>query len=158
MRVYKRINDIYEVELPDCKRYFQFLGSDSSLLGGNVIAIFRDRHDKSASPEVNDIIKGPVEYYSHTNINYGVELGLWKKYGNAPACNDLSRIYFRNYVDERNIWHIWRANEKLLSFAKVPYKFRKAYITYLFPPHCVCHKFMYGRFLGEDVLSSFTKR
>lgn len=28
MRVYKRINDVYEVELPDCKKYFQFLQSD----------------------------------------------------------------------------------------------------------------------------------
>ncbi len=148
MRVYKRINDIYEVELPDCKRYFQFLGSDSSLLGGNVIAIFRDRHDKSASPEVNDIIKGPVEYYCHTTINYGVELGLWKKYDNAPACNDLSRIYFCNCFDLAIIqrWYVWKINEKQLSFSRLPYRFRNAYITCLFSPTDVYHKIQYGKF------------
>ena len=46
MRVYKRINDVYEVELPDCKKYFQFLQSDSALLGGDVIAIFNEKYDK----------------------------------------------------------------------------------------------------------------
>ncbi len=30
MRVYKRINDIFEVKLPDCKRYFQYLQSDAT--------------------------------------------------------------------------------------------------------------------------------
>ena len=44
MRVYKRINDVYEVELPDCKKYFQFLQSDSALLGGDVIAIFNEKY------------------------------------------------------------------------------------------------------------------
>ena len=34
MRVYKRINDVYEVELQDCKKYFQFLQSDSCIDGG----------------------------------------------------------------------------------------------------------------------------
>ena len=157
MRVYKRINDIYEVELPDCKRYFQFLQSDSSLLGGNVIAIFENKYDTTESPSIDDIAKGPVEYYCHTNINLGVELGLWKKYGNAPACSDLSDIYFKNYVDEKKCWHIWRANEELQSFAEIPDQFRDSYITYLFPPKCVYHKFVYGKFLGQDVLSSFTK-
>ena len=47
MRVYKRINDVYEVELPDCKKYFQFLQSDSALLGGDVIAIFNEKYDIS---------------------------------------------------------------------------------------------------------------
>lgn len=157
MRVYKRINDIFEVDLPDCKRYFQYLQSDSSLLGGNVIAIFENKYDTTESPSIDDIAKGPVEYYCHTNINYGVELGLWKKYGNAPACSDLSDIYFRNYVDEKKCWHIWRANEELQSFAEIPDQFRDSYITYLFPPKCVYHKFVYGKFLGQDVLSSFTK-
>lgn len=157
MRVCKRINDIYEVELPECKRYFQFLQSDSSFLGGNVIAIFNKKYAKSELPDIGDIARGTVECYCHTNINYGVELGLWKKYGNTPACVDLSNIYFRNYVDERNCWHIWRVNEELRSYEEVPDQFRDSYITYLFPPKCVYHKIRYGEFLGQDVLSSFTK-
>ena len=60
MRVYKRINDVYEVELPDCKKYFQFLQSDSALLGGDVIAIFNEKYDKHQSPDVGDIVKGSV--------------------------------------------------------------------------------------------------
>lgn len=157
MRVYKRINDVYEVELPDCKKYFQFLQSDISWFGGNVIAIFSNRYDKSELPDINDIVKAPVEYYCHTNINFGVELGLWKKYGNAPSCTDLSKIYFRNYVDEKSCWHIWRVNDELQSFYEIPFQFRDSYVTYLFNPNCVYHKIRYGKFLGEDVLDSFIK-
>ena len=161
MRVYKRINDIFEVELPDCKRYFQYLQSDATWLGGNVIAIFENKYDKSESPDKNEIAKGPVEYYCHTNINFGVELGLWKKYGNAPAYSDLSDIYFRNYIDEEWIglkcWRVWRVNEEFMSFDELPDQFRDSYSTYLFSPKSVYHKIKYGRCLGQDVLSSFTK-
>ena len=76
MRVYKRINDVYEVELPDCKKYFQFLQSDSALLGGDVIAIFNEKYDKYQSPDVGDIVKGSVGYCCHTTINLGVKEGL----------------------------------------------------------------------------------
>lgn len=161
MRVYKRINYIFEVELPDCKRYFQYLLSDSTWLGGNVIAIFENKYDKSESPDKNEIVTGPVEYYCHTNINFGMELGLWKKYGNAPACSDLSDIYFRNYIDEEWIglkcWRVWRVNEEFISFDELPVRFKDSYSTDLFSPKNVYHKIKYGRFLGQDVLSSFTK-
>ena len=50
MRVYKRINDVYEVELPDCKKHFQFLQSDSALLGGDVIAIFNEKYEHVNDP------------------------------------------------------------------------------------------------------------
>ena len=56
MRVYKRINDVYEVELPDCKKYFQFLQSDSALLGGDVIAIFNEKYHVCP-------VKVPDDYY-----------------------------------------------------------------------------------------------
>ncbi|MDE6872081.1 MAG: hypothetical protein K2J62_08200 [Bacteroidales bacterium] len=154
MRVYKRINDIYEVELPDCKRYFQFLQSDSSMLGGNVIAIFNNKYDKFESPSLDDIAKGAVEYYCHTNINLGVKLGLWKKYGNAPACSDLSDIYFKNYVDEELIglkcWRVWRVNEEFMFFNELPARFKHSYSTLLFSPKSVYHKLKYGNFLGRD--------
>ena len=147
--------------MPDCKRYFQFLQSDSSLLGGNVITIFNNKYDTTESPSLDDIAKGAVEYYCHTNINFGVELGLWKKYGNAPAHLDLSDIYFRNYIDEEWIglkcWRVWRVNEEFMSFDELPDQFRDSYSTYLFSPKSVYHKIKYGRFLGQDVLSSFTK-
>ena len=123
MRVYKRINDIFEVELPDCKRYFQYLQSDATWLGGNVIAIFENKY--------------------------------------APAYSDLSDIYFRNYIDEEWIglkcWRVWRVNEEFMSFDELPDQFRDSYSTYLFSPKSVYHKIKYGRFLGQDVLSSFTK-
>ena len=89
MRVYKRINDVYEVELPDCKKYFQFLQSDSALLGGDVIVIFNEKYDKHQSPDVGDIVKGSVAYCCHTTINLGVKEGLWKKYGNTPTNSHL---------------------------------------------------------------------
>lgn len=153
MRAYKRINDIFEVELPECKRYFQYLQSDASLLGGNVIAIFEKKYDKSESPAKEDIVIGPVEYYCHTNINFGVELGLWRKYGNAPACSDINEIFFRNYVDESIVgvqcWHVWKINQRLLSYKKLPRRFSNAYITYPFSPDSVYHKIRYGSFPEE---------
>lgn len=159
MRVYKRINDVFEVELPDCKRYFQFLQIDTSWLYGDVIAIFSNKYDISESPDVNDIVKGPVEYYCHTSVNCGVKLGMWKKYGNAPSYTDMSAIYFRNFTESlfegKGHWHIWRVNEKLQSFDKIPEQFRDSYVTYLFSPYSVDHKIRYGKFPGQNVLDSF---
>lgn len=155
MRVYKRINDVYEVELPDCKKYFQFLQSDSALLGGDVIAIFNEKYDKHLSPDVGDIIKGSVEYCCHTTINLGVKEGLWKKYGNTPTNIELSNIYFRNYVDEpcikKRCWHIWQVNGAIHSFDEIPDYVVNSYVTYLFPPQSVYHKIMYGCFIGEEL-------
>lgn len=160
MRVNKRINDIFEVELPDCKRYFQYLQSDSTWLGGSVIAIFENKYGKTELPDKKELVKGPVEYFCHANINFGVELGLWKKYGNAPACSNLSDVYFRNYVDEELIglkcWRVWRANEEFMSFDELPERFKSSYITYLFPPDCIYHKLRYGKFFekkfkGQDI-------
>lgn len=154
MRAYKRINDVFEVELPDCKRYFQYLQSDSTWLEGNVIAIFENKYDKSELPPIDDIVRGPVEYYCHTNINLGVKFGLWKKYGNAPACSDLSDIYFRNYIDEELIglkcWRVWRVNEAFMCFDELPSRFKDSYSTYLFSPYSVYKKFRYGKFTGKD--------
>lgn len=154
-RAYKRINDVFEVELPDCKRYFQYLQSDLAWLGGNVIAIFKNKYDKSESPDLDDIVKGPVEYYTHTNVTFGINLGLWTRCGNALACSDLSDIYFRNYIDDEWIglkcWRVWRVNDKgFMCFDELPERYKDAYTTLLFSPYSVYEKFRYGKFTGKD--------
>lgn len=64
MRVYKRINDVYEVELPDCKKYFQFLQSDSALSGGEVIAIFNEKYGNTpANIELSNIYFRNIDSY-----------------------------------------------------------------------------------------------
>lgn len=150
MRIFKHINDVYEVELPDCKRYFQFLQSDSALLGGDVIAIFDEKYDKHKYPDVVDVVKGSVEYCCHTNINQGIKEGLWKKYGNTPANIELTNIYFRNYVDEPSIgkqcWHIWQINGTIFTFNEIPDHLVNSYVTYLYPPKYVYHKILCGNF------------
>ena len=114
MRTYKRINDIYEVQLADCKKYFQFVQTDSSLLGGDIIVIYSRKYDKNESPIIEDIVKDTIEYCCHTCVSRGIKEGLWRKYGNGPIYIDLSNTYFRNYVNEPCLgiqgWHIWKAN------------------------------------------------
>ena len=154
MRTYKRKNDIYEVQLADCKKYFQFIQTDSSLLGGDIIVIYSRKYDKNESPIIEDIVKDTIEYCCHTFINLGVKEGLWKKYGNTPTNIELSNIYFRNYIDEpiirKRCWHIWQVNGAIHSFDEIPDYVVNSYVTYLFPPQSVYHKIMYGRFLGEE--------
>ena len=155
MRTYKRINDIYEVQLADCKKYFQFVQTDSSLLGGDIIVIYSRKYDKNESPTIEDIVKDTIEYCCHTNVSRGIKEGLWRKYGNGPTYIDLSNIYFRNYINEPCLgiqrWHIWKANEELMCFDKIPEQYAYSYITYLFPVESVYHKIAFGKFIGEDL-------
>jgi hypothetical protein len=128
MRTYKRKNDIYEVQLADCKKYFQFIQTDSSLFGGDIIVIYSRKYDKSESPIIEDIVNGTIEYCCHTNVSRGIKEGLWRKYGNGPTYIDLSNIYLgitsMNRVSEYSAGTFGKQMKNLCVLIKFPSSMR----------------------------------
>lgn len=142
------------VQLPENRRFFQYLQSDSSLLGGNVIAIFSKKYGKDETPDINDVVSDSVEYICHTVINHGVELGLWTKYGNVQTNVQLDKVYFKDYVDRPwgggAFWQVWQVDGDDIRFKELPTIYESAYRSVLFTPDCVYIKCLTGKFLGED--------
>ena len=141
-----QVGNIYEFVLPnENKRYFQFIGKDSTQLYGHVIRIFQKEYGKSETPTVEEIIAGNVEIYAHTFVNGGVTLGFWKYFGISKDTGSLD-IVFRdaedygerpreNFVSHK--WYVWKMNGPMVDVGTLPPKYYTAPVGLVFSPYSV---------------------
>ncbi len=116
-----KVGDIFEVPLEnDTKGYLQYIGEDASQLYGKVVRVFKKRYSMSESPDLDDVIRGEVEFYSHVlDMNFGVKDGMWSRVGNSSDIGDEKDAFFRTSSDYSKIplkvvtrWSLWRMNEE----------------------------------------------
>src|SRR6267378_4965841 len=93
-RIKLAIGDIFNVPLGDnSKKYFQFIAIDDNQLRSDVIRVFSHEYLKSDEPELDGLVRGPVEFYAHCVIKVGVKYEFWSKVGNVADIGTLDVVF-----------------------------------------------------------------
>lgn len=120
-----KIGDIFEVKLENgTKGYLQYIANDITQLNSDVIRVFRTRCSKEYLPNIEEILKDEVDFYSHVvDVKVGEKDGSWTKVGNSEDVGDLKKPLFRDSYDmgvitassENQVskkWYVWRIGEE----------------------------------------------
>jgi hypothetical protein len=109
--------DIFEVATDGTKQFIQYLATDSSCLNGHVVRAFDYEVGKGDAYSLDEVVKKPIKFYTHTIIQAGVKLNVWKKVGNVPLGKDFKLPKFRQSEDYGNPeikksykWYFWEVS------------------------------------------------
>ncbi|MFS2002026.1 hypothetical protein ACEN9F_00240 [Duganella sp. CT11-25] len=146
-----KIGDVFLVEAEKGNRYFQYLGNDSSQLGGNMIAAFVGNFEGSPI-EIAAVISQPVEFFAITTVTLGLKMQLWKHVGNALPV-EHSHVLFRDTNDYGNPelassddWWVWSPNTKSKHVGPLVGEYRKSYIGVLAAPTNIAARLRTGKY------------
>lgn len=141
-----QIGDVFCVYIKNhFKRYFQYIGSDSTQLNSNVIKVFKGYYPLDSKIDLQKIVEDEVDFYAHVDINAGFKSLYWEKVGNAPFKENIN-LYFRicNYGirEEMNVkfstdWFIWQMNKPMQYVGKLKGENRKIDIGILWEPRII---------------------
>jgi len=117
-RYSSKIGDIYCVKLDEStKKYFQYIANDMTQLNSSVIRVFKNPYAIDEIPDLNELIKGEVDFYVHVVINWGVKLKFWEKVGNVKeigaldilfrSCGDFGKKPGETSVQISHNWRVW---------------------------------------------------
>ncbi|WP_410210301.1 hypothetical protein [Aquirhabdus sp.] len=155
-RVVTKIGDIFEVSLGDGrKKYLQYIISDLMQLNSDVIRVFKQTYQIEDKPDLEEVVKGDVDFYCHTTTSAGIKMGLWTKAGKSNDVGTLD-LLFRGAKDSSrkpeepvkkisNDWYIWRANDEQFTYVgKLEGSNRKAELGSVYPPFAVIQRIITG--------------
>jgi hypothetical protein len=122
-RTNTKIGDVFSAKIDDNnKKYFQYIISDQTLLNSDVIRAFKEVYPIKAEPNLSQIVKGEVDFYTHCVTKIGLKMNFWEFVGNIKEIGSTTDILFRATDDyawkdgEGPIkvskkWHIWHIND-----------------------------------------------
>ncbi len=146
-----KIGDIFRVETQQGSRYFQYLGNDSTQLGGNIVAAFVGAFNEF-DVDIASITKLPIEFFAITTISLGLKMGLWSLAGSALVV-EHSKVIFRDTNDygtpgvlSSNDWWVWSSNAKSKHIGPLVSEYRKSYIGVLAAPMNICDRLKTGKY------------
>jgi hypothetical protein len=150
-RIITKIGDLFSVEIDEKRvRFFQYIANDLTQLNSSVIRVFKKIHQKEESPDWNEVIKGEVQFFTHTILKIGIELGHWKKVGKSSeigACD----IFFRASGDIANPkvkisedWYIWKINQPMIRVGKLKGENQKAEVGSVINSASIVHRIKTG--------------
>lgn len=137
-RVNTKIGEVFRTtEQTGVQKYLQLVYIDPADLNSDVVVVFKN----AKSANIDEIVRGPVEFYMHTTTKQGIKAGFWEKVGSASVVvniDDLRFKIFRNqeFVDVMRMaaarnpssalkpaylnpyWDVWRLGDQ--SFKSVP--------------------------------------
>lgn len=136
MKRFRRVKgDIFSVSLTEGRRYFQYLGSDQTQLGGDVIRVFRRNYAKDSNVDLKEIVSDKIDFFAHVFVHWGNRKNLWEKIGNVPY-NDKVDVVFGTSNDSVEKWWVWKINEPQRLIGTPP-KGLKMYLGGIFPPEWI---------------------
>lgn len=147
-----KIGDIYEVPLKgDQKGYLQYIANDMTQLNSDVIRVFKQRYPVGEKVDLENVLKGEVEFYSHvTGMEFGEKDGSWKKIGQSDDIGDLKLPFFRSTNDTGNTvsndWYVWHINEPSKYVGRLEGENIKAEIGSALPPAWVVQRMNTGKY------------
>jgi Immunity protein 26 len=156
-RITLQIGDIYEVSLADGKKgYVQYIGNDMTQLNSDVVRAFKIRIDNSVEPDLEEIVKSEVDFYSHVaDIKVGIKDGSWTRVGHSDDVGDIRTPLFRYSRDYGNPnvkvseqWFVWRTNEPMVYVGKLENENTSADIGVVTWPKGVVYQMQNGKFHG----------
>ena|SRR5690242_20648045 len=136
--------DIFEVQLSDKKRYFQFIYKDDEYMAGHLIRAFIYANGIHEKPELRELIQSNVDFYTYTRVIEGLKEGFWKRISNVPIENDFNPPAFRQTNDVYSItpksvnWFIWKgkfSTKQLIG--KLTDKYKELPVSAIYPPKAI---------------------
>jgi hypothetical protein len=153
-RVTTKIGDVFCVAIDDkFKKYLQYIVSDLTQLNSDVVRTFKELYPVDAEPDMEEVIKGDVDFYAHCMTGVGMKKGLWKKVGNIKDVGNTRHILFRNKRDysdseKQDDWVIWNVNEEMICIGKLDCVSKQAYLGVVFQPERIVYKMKTGKSYG----------
>jgi hypothetical protein len=146
-----KVGDIFLVETDQGKRYFQYLGNDSTQLGGNIIAAFAGTFEHDLV-DVAGVRNQSIEFFAITTVSLGLKMQLWRHAGNALLV-EHSHILFRDTNDYGNPerassddWWVWYPNTKSKHVGPLVGEYRNSYIGVLAAPTNIADRLRAGKY------------
>ncbi len=147
-----KIGDVFVVEMNDgCKKYFQYIASDTTQLNSDVIRTFKRKFEAQEYPGLEEIANGEVEFYAHCITKLGLRTGHWKKIGNTKDIGELDCVLFRSSSDYGNPeikvscnWWVWKINQEQFRVGELMGDYQRAEIGLVFSPEVLVNKIKYG--------------
>lgn len=153
MKSNTKIGDVFSVKIDDSyKKYFQLIAFDLTQLNSDVIRSFKELYPWGAYPDLTEIVKGEVEFYSHCVTKVGLNMGFWEKIGNVLDIGKTDHILFRSSSDYGDStikisqnWWVWKINEEQRYVGKLEGQNQKAEIGGINPPDTIVHRMKTGQ-------------
>ena len=147
-RTIARIGNIFCVEIDNIyKCYFQFVAYDRTQLMGQVIRVFKTRYPMDYVPNLKEIVRDEVSFYSHALVGIGLQDHEWYNVGNNPDKGDVENIYFKTESYERK-WRIWKINKEFEFVDTLPDVAGGFHYGVIFPAKDVLAKIKTGHYIG----------
>lgn len=131
-RIVTKLGDVFCCEIEGRgKRFFQYFCIDSSCMNSSVIRVFKTVYPMDYKPDVERIVEDEVEFYTHTILRVGIELGICYKVGKSKNIDDpkFATIPFLLMEDnngylqpfgttslENFTYRIWYANGEIIRY------------------------------------------
>ena len=174
-RIVTKIGNVFCAEFEDFKRYFQYIANDLTQLNSSVIRVFRRHYPLDYKPVIDDIVKDEVQFYAHTILRRGIELGGWYKVGKSAEIGgaELSKVVFGytinhtynyytyeiNDVDPLTNWHIWHVNGEFTGIGKLPEKYHSVLeLGGVYQFESIRFRMKYGYYLNFPIEYEILKR
>ena len=149
-RIMTKVGDVFCVKIDDeHKRYFQYIISDLTCLNSDVIRVFKKVYSIDEEPELSEIVKGEVDFYSHCMTSAGIKRELWEKTGNIKEVGEIEHIFFKDKMDYtrediEDDWRIWRINQDIIHVGRLSEENKKGFLGLVFTPESILHKIRTG--------------
>ena len=152
-RVYIKKGDIFSVPIDEMHvKLFQYIADDLEQLNSAIIRVFKRVYSKEEILDLNEEVKGEVEFYTHTFVRNGVKLGYWQKAGKTSEIG-VCDIFFRDSGDYGNPkikisedWHVWKINQPSIPVGKLEGDYQKAKIGVVISPDSIVHRMKTGKY------------
>ncbi len=155
-RVVTRIGDVFAVPLDDdtCK-CFVYAATDPTQLHSPVIKAFKEIHLLSAQLDVDEVVRGEVDFHAHCMVSWGVKMGLWKKIGHVRDVGTVDVLFrcSRDYGDPNvssgsysERWYVWRIGEPFRYVGRLEGANQRAEIGVVVSPEYIVPRLSTGRY------------
>ena len=118
--------DIFEVPTDGSKQFLQYIATDKSCLNGQVVRAFDYELRLNETCPLEELVKKSIKFHTHTMLQAGVKLNVWKKIGNVPLAKDFKLPVFRHTEDTRHPgikksykWYIWEVNGPTIDIGEL---------------------------------------
>jgi hypothetical protein len=157
-RLVTKIGDIFSVRINEKDRkYFQLIAFDLTQLNSDVIRAFKKMYPIEVDPDLQELVKGDVEFYAHCVTKWGITLGYWEKVGKSDDVGRLDNILFRDTNDYghkegeepirvSNNWYVWRIGGEFMDVGKLKGENRRAEIGIVINPECIVNRIRTGEY------------
>ena len=96
-RIVTKIGNIFCTKIDDrWKVYFQYICNDLTDLNSSVIRIFKTRYPIEEKVNLEEVVKGEVQFYAHVILRSGIADGVWEKVGKSSnlGLEGLNKVWF----------------------------------------------------------------